>query len=112
MNQINNCKITKVKTKITDDLTTTVKLEFVSHRDSFIGIFTEKFYVRRLEKDSSLKKIMEYADVKNVKALKGRVLREVSDEDGKFIGIGHPIFDEYILFSDASKTYSASELTK
>lgn len=110
MNQINNCKITKVKTKIADDFTITVKLEFISHRDSCICMFTKKFYARR--EDALLKKIMEYADVKKIKALKGRILKEVIDEDGNFIGIGHPIFDEYILFLDASKTYSASELNK
>ena len=52
---------------------------------------------------------MFYANVKKIKKLKNAVIREVGD-DGSFIGIGSPIFDEFVLFGKTSKKYTAAEL--
>ena len=41
---------------------------------------------------------MHYAGTKKLKKLKGRVIREIIDEDENFIGIGDPIQDEFTLF--------------
>ena len=110
MRKINNCKITGVKTKITEELTITVKLEFVSRRDKGTYSFTKRFYDAK--ENAELKTIMYYADVKKIKELKGKVIREVVDEDENFIGIGEPIGDNFVLFRDTSKSYSAAELNK
>ena len=110
MRKINNCKITGVKTKITEELTITVKLEFVSRRDKGTYSITKRFYDTK--ENAELKTIMYYADVKKIKELKGKVIREVVDEDENFIGIGDPIGDNFVLFRDTSKSYSAAELNK
>ena len=110
MRKINNCKITGVTTKITEELTITVKLEFVSCRDKRTYCFTKRFYDAK--ENAELKKIMYYADAKKIKELKGKVIREVVDEDENFIGIGDPIGDNFVLFRDTNKSYSAAELNK
>lgn len=110
MGKINNCKITDVKTKITEELTITVKVEFVSRRDKGTYFFTKKFYDAK--ENEEFKKLMFYADAKKIKHLKDKVIREVVDDDYNFIGIGDPIGDSFILFPDTTKIYSATQLNK
>ena len=91
-----NCRITKVKTKIRKDLTITVALEFMSIRDKEIHLFSKEFH--DVKENANFRELMHYAGTKKLKKLKGRVIREIIDEDENFIGIGDPIQDEFTLF--------------
>lgn len=110
MNKIYNCLITDVKTKITKDLTITVKLEFYSRRDIGYVMLSRKFY--DVKENAEFKKIMSFAGATKIKNLKGRVIREVVTDGRALSGIGHPVDNNFCLFTDVDKVYVESDLTQ
>ena len=108
MAKVYNCKIGKVKIKITKSLTINVKIQFCFRIDNDVMVYSKKFY--DVTEDTEFKKILSYANSPKLGNLDGRIIRCVIDDYNVLIGVGDPIKDEFILFGDPGSEYRCSEL--
>lgn len=107
---ISNWKIIGIKTRIEKDFTTTVKLKFLVATECRVSIYTKRYY--NVANNEKFQKIVFFAGVEEVKNLKGRVFRGVMSEDDHLIGVGDAIVNNFVLFSDMTKSYTKEELDK
>lgn len=111
MGEIYNCRITEVEEEIKKDLSISVKVDFTCPVHTTVHCFTYTFH--NVKENNEFQKLRQYTGTEKIENLKGQVIRLVVDnyyED--FLGFGDPLWDDFILFANPSKSYTEAELNK